>query len=339
MKGETTYLARRTHLHEQQAIVLVFTPNTANKPNTRRNTMKKQWYYLSGTVLAALIHPLPASVVLEESFNYPDGPIVGAPGSSWEAHSAAGNGPVLVENGWLRLAFDRAEDINAPLQGAPYEPAGTVSTLYAGFTLRVTSLPTTTGAYFAHFRNSTTAHRARVWISRAGGDPDRFRLGIGNSGGASASSGPWPADLTPDTDYRVVIRYNVATGLSSIWVNPTAESEPGATATDAVGLINISTFALRQSADIGTIQLDELRIGDTFADAAAAGVRLRITQLGTDLQLSWPATATGYVAQASPDLVDPAWVDLPDTPVLQDDRYVLRVPGDGAPHYFRLIKR
>lgn len=301
--------------------------------------MKRKWYHLSSAVLAALSYPLAGNVLLEDHCSYPDGPLVGAPGSTWEAHSQAGNGPVLVENGWLRLAFDRAEDVSAPLAGAPYEPAGAVPALYAGFTLRVTALPTATGAYFAHFRNSTTAHRARTWISRPGTTADRFRLGIGNSAGASANTGPWPTDLVPGTEYRVVIRYDVATGLSTLWINPKSESDPGVTATDAVGLISVSNFALRQSPDIGTLHLDDLTVGDSFADAATVGVRLRLTRLGTDLELSWPASADGYAPQTCADLTGPTWSDLPDIPLRRDDQYVIRIPGGGTPRYFRLIKR
>jgi hypothetical protein len=214
-----------------------------------------------------------ATVVLVDDFNYRDGALVGAPWSPWVAHSVGGSQAIQVTNA-VRVvgASGSAEDVNAPLAAAPYL-TNSAAVLYVSFKVRFTALPTATGTYFAHFRDDATGFRCRVWASTVNATPETFRLGIGNGTQANASSGQIAQDLALDTPYTVVTRLIVSNTLSTIWLDPTAESDPGVTASDAAGdstspPVNISTYALRQSSGGGTCWIDNLRIGTSFQEVA-----------------------------------------------------------------------
>ena len=136
--------------------------------------------------------------------------------------------------------------------------------MYASFTVNFTALPTSGGTYFAHF-NAGSNHRGVVFASTSGAPGGFFRLGIGNGSGANASSGQLTNALSTNQNYLVVTRYNVATGVSTIWLNPATESN-GVTAADTPNPVNVSAFAFRQATGEGTMFIDDLNVGTLFAD-------------------------------------------------------------------------
>jgi hypothetical protein len=273
-----------------------------------------------------------------DAFAYAEGPVVGAPESLWTAHSQAGNGPVSVQAGRLELRSERGEDINAPLAGGPFTADGEVSALYAQFQLEATALPSESGTYFAHFR-SGNAHRARLWISTAQAAEGHYRLGIGNSSGADADSGPFPLDLQTHRGYRVVFRYELATGLSSLAIDPASESDLSVTAADPVGLSNVSSIALRQSAEIGILWIDDLVVSDRFPGPAEESHGLEIMLQPEGLAVRWPIQATNHVLQSTLSLDAPNWLDEEEGIVESDPWRILGVPGQDGSRFFRLRQR
>jgi hypothetical protein len=209
---------------------------------------------------------------LVDTFGYPDGPIVGAADSPWASNTGAT--PATVTNGQLRLSFANSEDIVAPIEFAPIQTNGPLPLLYCSFTVRFGALPTQTGNYFAHFTgNSLSTHRARVFASTSSAGPGMFRLGIGNSSSANASSGQIPIDLATNDTHFVVVSYALNTGLSTIWLDPSSQSSPSVTATDAVAVAEMANFSFRQATGIGAMAVDNLKVGTTFgAVATAAGM-------------------------------------------------------------------
>lgn len=220
-----------------------------------------------------------AAVVFSESFSYGDGPvaIVGAPGSPW-ANNSGTAGSMQVFNNQLEVSISRSEDIIAPLNGGPYGTNVPTTAVYSSFTVNFISRPTQTGAYFAHFvGTSAGSFRARVWASItnvAGGSnvgASFFRLGVGNSSGSSATSGQLAMDLATNVTYTVVTRFEIATATSTIWINPTAETDPSATATDVVDpstYVDIASYGFRQASGEGVARIDNFRVGTTFNDVA-----------------------------------------------------------------------
>ncbi|MBN2506689.1 MAG: hypothetical protein JXQ71_08345 [Verrucomicrobia bacterium] len=207
---------------------------------------------------------VPASLILDEPFDYPDGVLTNAAAGVWLAHSAAA-GSVEVVSGRAALAASNREDVHRVLDGGPYRDG----VLYASFALNASALPGSAGNFFAHFNSSS--FRARVFATTAGAAPGLYRVGVAN--GASSPSATVATDLAPGVDYRVVLRVTLNPVATTLWIDP--ESEAGAVAraeaTDAATAVAFSAFALRQDTGIGALALDDLRVGLTFAEVVPGG--------------------------------------------------------------------
>jgi hypothetical protein len=220
------------------------------------------------SAIAALVCPLlcanlNAAALIDESFSYPDGPVVGAPGSAWTTHSGTA-GQAAIQTGELRLSQANSEDINLLLPEGPF-PANANLALYARLQVSFTTLPGAAGAYFAHFKGGTaTAFRGRLFATTAGAAAGGLRLGVAS--GDSSPSAVLETDLTLETPYTVILRYQLDTGVTTLWVNPAAESDPNASSTDPASPLAIASFAFRQAAGIGAVNVDALRVGTSFAD-------------------------------------------------------------------------
>lgn len=224
-----------------------------------------------------------ADIVFSDGFTYSDGTLVGATGSPWVAHSGAGSGPVQAINGEIELSRSQSEDVDVALPGGPFATSGTVTALYASFKVKFADLPSAGGSYFAHLNNSSS--HCRIWASSTGAADGSFRLGIGNGSNDSATSGQLAMDLSLNTGYTIVVRYELATASSILWVNPTAETDTGVTGSDSTTPASISTFAFRQNSGIGIMLVDDLIVGTTFADV-----------VGSDL----PPTISAIAGQSIP---------------------------------------
>src|SRR6185503_3950428 len=68
----------------------------------------------------------------------------------------------------------------------------------------------------------------------------------------------------------LVTRHVLSNGLSTVWLNPSLESDPSVTATDLPpNSINVGAIALRQNGGIGGFFVDDLLLGTSFADVVA----------------------------------------------------------------------
>lgn len=248
-----------------------------------------------------------ASVIFNEPFDYPDGTATTNSGGLW-ANNTGTPGQLKIAGGVLQMLSSQSEDITARLIGSPYTTtSGT--TLHASFVVNFSTLPTDRGDYFAHFRETGGAHRCRIFVSTTNSPAGTFRLGIANNNGNITNAVTLEGDLATGVDHLVVVRYDVTTGISTLWVNPTSESSPSVTATDSASPAAIGSFAFRESAGIGSPRVDNLKIGLALADVAtlAPAVRLTITRSTGGLDISWPASATddGYTLRATSSLTPP----------------------------------
>jgi endonuclease/exonuclease/phosphatase family metal-dependent hydrolase len=204
-----------------------------------------------------------ATVLLSDGFNYADGAITNVSGGIWTEHSSGT--PCQVISGQVQVTSS-AEDVHAALGGQPFS-SGTV---YTSFTIKCVTLPGSAGNYFAHFVGSGTFH-CLLWASTLNSAANKFRLGIGNTtAGASASTGQLAVDLSTNTTYSVVLRYDIASAQSTLWLNPSSETDPSVTASDTPSSTNaISNFSLRQASGVGSMLLDNLIVATTFAEATS----------------------------------------------------------------------
>ncbi len=281
------------------------------------------------TTTFALVVRSNANVIFNDLFSYTDGNLVDASGRFWTDHS--GSTALTVSNGKVTIDGTRSQDANAPLIGAPYE-TNSSAVLYSSFKVNFSVLPTSAGAYFAHFKdNSTFGFYGRVWATTNGAAEGKLRLSIGNASNANATSGQFPQDLTPGEDYTVVTRLVLSNGQSTIWVNPTSESDTHVTDTTTVTNTPIYQYALRQASGEGTLSLDDLVIGTSFA--AVTGITtpepiaLTIQYLGGEVILTWPDPQ--FRLEAAPDLSS-GFADVPDA------TSPYHYPVSGGQRFFRL---
>jgi len=253
----------------------------------------------TATNFAVMVRPSPG-VVLIDDFDYPNGPVIDASAGLWQHHSGTA-GDAAVTNGTLAIRNGLTEDVNAGLIGAPYTTSGGF-VLYSSFKVTCIEAPTTTGTYFSHFKDTNTGAAAgfgaRVWNSKTNATQD-FRFGIGNGINADNLSGQLTDDLFVNTNYLVVTRFDPATGVATIWLNPASENSPGVTATDVGTVdrpnpIDVVAYAFRQNTSEGKLNVDNLRVGLSFADVMP---RLNLQAINNQAVLTW---AGPHTLQAAP---------------------------------------
>ena len=213
-----------------------------------------------------------AAVVLNEPFSYADGSLITNSAFVWTNHSGT-VGQMQVTGGKARVTQAQSEDVNALLAGAPY----TSQILYASFVVNFSALPLGNGSYFAHFKDPGTQNfKARVRVTTTNVTSGFYRIGVGNSTDAAAFVAK---DLSLNTDYLIVVRYNTVggTAATTLWINPSSEGSIAdrADPSDANPTVGITAFALRQSTSngsgMGVLALDDLKVGLAFTDVVSGG--------------------------------------------------------------------
>ncbi|HXJ59598.1 MAG TPA: hypothetical protein VNU68_23380 [Verrucomicrobiae bacterium] len=277
--------------------------------------------------------------LLTDSFNYPDGSLLTNSQFFWRTYgaSAGDTGQTQVVRGQLILSSEQSEDLQAGLSDAPYEPSG-IWVLYARFTLACSTRPSGSAEYFAHFRGVSSGSGARVFVTGNGAVPGKFRLGLSNSD--SSPSIFLPTELETNRAYVVVLRFNTVTGQSSLWVNPTAETDPAIRATDEGSPFAVVNYAFRQSGGIGTLAVDDLRVGTSFAEVVPPIQRLSIRRTDSRaIEVSWPLAArtAGYFLQGTDDLSATLWEEYGDVEPT-GDQIVVRFEPSSSSWFFRLAR-
>lgn len=211
-----------------------------------------------------------AVVLFSDSFDYPDGPLVTMSSNVWMHHSGSVTGEVMVASGRALLSEANTEDVHALLTGQPYPATGAANVFYAGFKVRFTTLPSESGTYFAHFKDSGNGFRARIWALTGGSAPGRFRLGISSTSG-SVINVTNSMDLRLNTDYIVVTRLVNSNSVSTLWINPTAETDASISTSEGVSAFTVVGYAFRENTGEGVLSVDNLKIGTTFADVIGNG--------------------------------------------------------------------
>jgi hypothetical protein len=193
----------------------------------------------------------------------------------------------------------------------------TNGTVYYSFLLNIKSLGSlsTTGGYFAGFIQTTTSNfGATVWLKRFGSG---FTIGLNPR---STGNTIWSNDtLKINKTYFVVASYEFVSGATNdivkLWLNPSSasfgltEPSPTLSATNTGTELNsLDQILVRQDSNTETpfIELDELRIGTTWADVTPpVGISPLITVAPTGLENftyvvgSGPSDLQNYVITGS----------------------------------------
>jgi hypothetical protein len=292
---------------------------------------------------AVTVHPN-LGVLRSDDFNRPDGPLVQFDGL-WLSNGGTGGTNLQqtqIVGNQLQVTATQSEDCSTELPPgqftAPtYPPAGGY-VFYASMKVDYRVLPNAVGAYFAHFRDSSSGFRCRIYAATTDASAGHYRIGIANSANLITAPAIIANDLATNQPYVIVARYNVATGESRLWLNPSSESSPGVSAVDGAQPVTVEAFTFRQNSDIGTVLVDDLKIGTAFTDVAELRYSLDIVVAGNDVQVAWPTAAAGYNLEAT-DILDPAaWTPYTGEVSIEGDRSVVRFVGVTGNRFFRLVK-
>ena len=237
--------------------------------------MKK---YLILALLAFASSNASAASLFSDNFNtYADGSLTTVSGGIWANHSGTAL-QVDVLSGAVNLTATESEDVNALISGGPY----TSGLLYYSLTVNFSVLPAGAGGYFANFKDATTRFRARLFATIVGATPGFYRLAINN--GSTPISATFGTDLSLGSTYQAVLRYDAGAVATTLWVDPTLETDPSVTATDGVTGIGVSAIALRQStatgSGMGTLTADNVLVATSFAEVVPEPSSIMLVSLG-----------------------------------------------------------
>lgn len=274
---------RRAPLPEQPRAVCPLARWAVLKALRPRGGSSRGWARLAtGLLVVGFQLAVQAQLIIEENFNYPDGYIVGAPGSAWVNNYLPTN-QITVTSGRLRLDQGQQESIRLDV------PPFNTGERFASFKVNFTALPKGNGNYFAFFRaNGVDALFCRVWAKTNAAAAGKFRLGITT---ISHEPAMIPADLSLGTTYTLVTRIALhgTNAISTLWIDPAAESDTTRQAEDqqaSVGYV-AGHFGFKQvnlgenqANGMGQLAVDELRIGHKFADVLASVRITRIAPVG-----------------------------------------------------------
>lgn len=209
-----------------------------------------------------------SQALVTEDFDYPIGDLLTAHG--WVAHSGAGTQAIDVTTGLSFAGYagsgiggaanldNTGEDVNKT-----FSPQ-TSGAVYAAFIVQTQA--TNSAGYFLHFSIdvlNTSFFFSKVWVNATGD-------GIGISGSSAPVS---YTPITAGTPALVVVKYDIVTKVSSLYVFSTfPASEPGTangTYTETITPVNVGSIAFRQYNAAEKVIIDGLRIATTWADAVA----------------------------------------------------------------------
>lgn len=219
-----------------------------------------------------------ASVIVSDTFSYPDGALV--PNGGWTNHSGTA-GTLLVSGGEALVqnnSTGNTEDAHVAFSGV----AGSI---YYGIDFSVDDLGApyvgTDNEYFAHFSDGGTFNfRGRMDIVAPTGAGD-FSVGIATS--VSAADSVWATDLTYGTTYRAIVKYDQVGNQAQLWIDALLETDTSILgADDADPGLTMLWMALRQStsSESETIHVDNLVVGTTFGDVVPEPASLTLLALG-----------------------------------------------------------
>ncbi|HOW69593.1 MAG TPA: PEP-CTERM sorting domain-containing protein [Phycisphaerae bacterium] len=253
-------------------------------------------YLLAAGVVAILSTSAMATLFFEENFDsYTQGNLAGQGG--WTAHSGAGANPVQVvasttatgNAAKLVNAAASSEDVNTPTGVTQ----GATDKWYASFLVSVTG--TVTGSdYFAHFKNVSNVFPTKIGVTPFSGSDYTFYVWQGSGSGPTGTGAGaiWGTGFTFGTVHRIVASYENATGQGELWVDPDpALGEDGNTKLSVTNgpsaNANAVAYALRQGSLgatsgllAGTQEVDNLRVGTSFAEVIPEPATLILLALG-----------------------------------------------------------
>jgi hypothetical protein len=253
-----------------------------NEHHDRGPPMRRLSYFLA-LAIGFLSESALATVLLDEPFDYSNGSLVDNSGGNWTVVSGTVQPVTVVNDAVVGLGHGTGqggrEDVVREFAGADISSGA----LYLSFSFTVTSAPTAGSEYFLGFiPEGAFEPRGAVYLSApATAGSGRFRLGLdqdGITGGQPPSS--LTNDLAADTTYQALLRVDVGSDTSSLWVgtdiNDFSEGAPTLTASGSLGTIpGLARIFLRQGNQIGvanSMTIDDVKVATAFSDLVVSAI-------------------------------------------------------------------
>jgi hypothetical protein len=268
-----------------------------------------------------------AVVLFQDALNYPNGCI--ETDGLWYAYSpAVPKLDALISNKQLILDQSHSDAVAAPTNNFANTPGNVI--VYASFTINVSTLPSSSGTFFASFKDKTNDYVGNVFIATKGTTvPGTYRLGIDNAGASPSTVGIayFPLDLATGITYQAVFSYdtNLNDSLpdSTLWVNPATINDFNVYGTDLVTnpvqqSILISQVSFSQYVNQGVAAIGRVVVGTTFGDVQTNTPQLPVIGIApqsTNLYLN--DNQTLYVAASGLGVLSYQW--LSNNVPLSDD--------------------
>ncbi len=209
------------------------------------------------------------------------------------------------------LTSEQSEDVNFSL------PQPITTTVFASFLIKVTDVSsliahnsTAVPRYFLHLSPSSgsslgTGGKVSRLSLRKGSAANTFNIGIVNAAGGTANLNDiygtaTPQDYQVGITYLIVLKYDMtgAKGRTSLWVNPAATSEASPTHSSEFGssskLSQVKSIALRQANNIGSLEIDEMRLGSSWAEVMGGVLSAEEVSLPKELLISNTLVDQGF---------------------------------------------
>ncbi len=242
-------------------------PHPTTNPLSRRLSRLIHRSLLATTIASLLVaRPGFAEVLVSDDFPI-NGTLNGttpAVGGVWTTYSGVAN-QIQVVNNRVQLNDADSEDIESG-----FGTSFTNGNLYFGFDLSVADPGSYTGTdfeYFATFKDSGLGFSARTDIAEF--TATGYRPGISSTATAESL---WGSELSYNTIYRLIVGYDFTTGLTTMWVDPTAVTDASVTSTTAATGKTVLAFSFRQSLATPNqdFSIGQLRVATTFDEVLVA---------------------------------------------------------------------
>jgi hypothetical protein len=233
--------------------------------------MKQNYFKLISFCLIFLLGSLAgkSQALLVEDFDYAIGDLLTSHG--WIAHSGSGQQAIDVTtglsfSGYAGSGIGGAANLdNTGEDDNKVFASQTAGTIYTAFVIQTQS--TNSAGYFFHYSTnpfSSSFQYSRVYLNATG---DGVGIGLGNTAPSTYVT------ITPGTPTLLVLKYEIATKVSSLYVFSTFPSSEPATAnssvTETLAIISTGSVALRQYNAAERVVVDGIRVATTWADAVA----------------------------------------------------------------------
>ncbi len=208
-----------------------------------------------GLAIAMLASAASAAILASDDFSY-----TGAlTANGWTAYSGADGS--ITSDGNVASVGSGAEDLRFSSAFADQLAGDT----FAAFNLSVSAVGGTP-TYTFGFLDGTAMESRFALVSSGTG----YAISIFGAGTANLAQ---TAELSFSTSYLITLAYDATTFTHSLWVNSdgTDEATPDASFVNGSNT-GIDNFFIRQATGSGTYTLDNMVVGESFADVAPAPV-------------------------------------------------------------------